>query len=92
VDDSLVRGNTMQYLVQKLRENGAAAIHVRISSPPLISPCYWGVDIPNRQDLIASNKNVEEVRRYINADSLKYLSVGDLDYVLGKGCRKCFIR
>jgi amidophosphoribosyltransferase len=80
VDDSIVRGTTSKKIVQMVRESGAKEVHMRISCPPTVSPCYYGVDTPRKADLIAAQMSVEEVRRYIEADSLGYLS---LDGMLG---------
>ncbi|HTH50306.1 MAG TPA: amidophosphoribosyltransferase [Pyrinomonadaceae bacterium] len=74
VDDSIVRGTTSKKIVQMVREAGAAEVHMRISCPPTAFSCYYGVDTPHRQDLIASRRSVEEIREYIEADSLGYLS------------------
>jgi amidophosphoribosyltransferase len=78
VDDSLVRGTTSRKIVRMVRQAGAREIHLRISCPPTISPCFYGVDTPNRSELIASSHNVEEIRRFVEADSLGYLSLGSL--------------
>ena len=78
VDDSIVCGTTSRKIVRMVRQAGAAEVHLRISCPPTISPCFYGVDTPNRAELIASNHNVEEIRRYIEADSLGYLSLESL--------------
>ncbi len=75
IDDSIVRGTTSKKIVQMVREAGAKEIHVRISCPPTISPCYYGVDTPNKADLIAAQMSVEEIRKFIGADSLGYLSL-----------------
>jgi amidophosphoribosyltransferase len=75
IDDSIVRGTTSKKIVRMVREAGASEIHVRISCPPTISPCYYGVDTPNKSDLIAANMTVEEIRKFIEADSLGYLSL-----------------
>lgn len=74
VDDSIVRGTTSRKIVKMIRAAGAKEIHVRISSPPIISPCFYGIDTPTRQELVASSHSVEEIRKYITADSLSYLS------------------
>src|SRR5713226_5921194 len=78
VDDSIVRGNTMKRLVAALRNQGAKEIHLRSSSPPLRHPCYFGIDIPKENELIAAGRTVEEVADYIGVDSLGYLSVTGL--------------
>src|SRR5690606_33022224 len=74
VDDSIVRGTTSRKIVKMLRAAGATEVHMRISCPPTISPCFYGVDTPRRADLIAATHTVDEIRRYIGADSLGYLS------------------
>ena len=75
LDDSLVRGNTITTVIKKLREHGARSIHIRITSPPVKYPCFFGVDIPTRGELIASSYNVEEIKQIIDADSLTYISL-----------------
>ncbi len=75
VDDSIVRGTTARKLVKIIREAGAKEVHIRISSPPIISPCFFGVDMPTRQELIAANKSVKEIEKYLKVDSLRYLSI-----------------
>lgn len=78
VDDSIVRGNTARRRVMRLREAGAREVHVRISCPPVASPCFYGIDFPTREELIGANMSVDEIREYIKADSLGYLSVEGL--------------
>ena len=78
VDDSIVRGTTSRKLVRLVREAGAKEVHMRISCPPTISPCYYGVDTPTREELIASSNSPEEIRKYLGADSLGYLSLAGL--------------
>ena len=78
VDDSIVRGTTSKKIVQMVREAGAKEVHMRISCPPTVSPCYYGVDTPRKAELIAAQMSVEEVRRFIEADSLGYLSLGGM--------------
>ncbi len=75
IDDSLVRGTTSRKIVSMLREAGAKEVHLRISSAPILFPCFYGIDTPNRGELIASSHSLEEIRRYIKADSLAYLSI-----------------
>src|SRR3712207_841380 len=75
VDDSIVRGTTSKKIVRMVREAGAREVHMRISCPPTLSPCYYGVDTPNKSDLIAAQMPVEEICRFIEADSLGYLSL-----------------
>ena len=78
VDDSIVRGNTQRALIRMLREAGALEIHVRISSPPVKWPCYYGIDFASRAELVAAGLEVEEIRRSIGADSLGYVSLEGL--------------
>jgi amidophosphoribosyltransferase len=73
VDDSIIRGTTSKSRVRALREAGAREIHMRIAAPPCRHPCYYGIDFPDPRELIASKKSVEQIRRYIGADSLAYL-------------------
>lgn len=84
VDDSIVRGTTMKRIVAMLRKAGAREVHVRIASPPIRHPCYMGVDIPTRHELIAAFGSVEKVRKAIGADSLAYLSVEGLKRAVGR--------
>jgi amidophosphoribosyltransferase len=93
VDDSIVRGTTSRKIVSMIRSAGAREVHLRISSPPTVSPCYYGIDTPTRRELIASSHSVEEIRKYIRADSLGYLSMGGLATAVGKDegfCAACF--
>ncbi|HEY1650209.1 MAG TPA: amidophosphoribosyltransferase [Terracidiphilus sp.] len=78
IDDSIIRGTTSRKIVRMVRGAGATEVHLRISCPPTISPCFYGVDTPSKRDLIAANNSVEEVRRFIEADSLAYLSLEGL--------------
>src|SRR6202789_1951918 len=78
IDDSIIRGTTSRKIVRMVRAAGAKEVHLRISGPPTISPCYYGVDTPNKSDLIAANYSVEEIREFIEADSLAYLSLEGL--------------
>jgi amidophosphoribosyltransferase len=78
VDDSIVRGTTSKKIVHIIRAVGAKEIHVRITSPPIIGPCYYGIDTPTKRELIASTKSVEDIRQFIGADSLGYLSLESL--------------
>ena len=75
VDDSIVRGTTSPKIVKMIRDAGATEVHMRISCPPTRWPCHYGIDMPTREELIASSKDVEEIRAYIGADSLAYLSM-----------------
>jgi amidophosphoribosyltransferase len=94
VDDSIVRGTTSRKLVRLVKEAGATEIHMRISCPPTISPCYYGVDTPTREELIASSNSPEEIRKYLGADSLGYLSLQGLRQAVddseGKFCTSCY--
>jgi amidophosphoribosyltransferase len=93
VDDSIVRGTTSRKIVHITRSAGASEIHMRITSPPIIAPCYYGIDTPTKGELIAANKTVDEIRKYIGADSLGYLSIENLmESVEGNGrfCSACF--
>jgi amidophosphoribosyltransferase len=95
IDDSIVRGTTSRKIVRMVRDAGATAVHVRISCPPTISPCYYGVDTPVKSQLIAANKTVEEIRSYIGADSLSYLSLKGLREACAEGekttyCTSCY--
>jgi amidophosphoribosyltransferase len=83
VDDSIVRGTTSRKIVRMVRQAGAREVHLRISCPPTISPCFYGVDTPTRGELIASNNNVEAIRRFVEADSLGYLSLESLRAAVG---------
>ena len=78
VEDSIVRGTTLSKLVSLLRAAGAREVHVRVSSPPTTGPCYYGIDTPTHEELIAANMTVEEIRALIQADSLSYLSLNAL--------------
>jgi len=95
IDDSIVRGTTSRKIVRMIRSAGAKEVHMRISCPPTISPCYYGVDTPSKNQLIAANKSVEEIREYIGADSLSYLSLQGLKKACGEGekisyCSACY--
>ncbi len=85
VDDSIVRGTTSKKIVRMVREAGATEVHMRISCPPTTSPCFYGVDTPNKSDLIAAQMPVEEIRRFIEADSLGYLSLEGMLEATGIG-------
>ena len=95
IDDSIVRGTTSRKIVRMIRGAGATEVHMRISCPPTISPCFYGVDTPSKKQLIAANKSVEEIRDYIGADSLAYLSLDGLKTACGEGqqtsyCTACY--
>ncbi len=78
VDDSIVRGTTSRKIVRMVRSAGAREVHLRVSCPPTVSPCFYGVDTPTRKELIAANNSVEEIRKFVEADSLSYLSLKSL--------------
>jgi amidophosphoribosyltransferase len=78
IDDSIVRGTTSRKIVRMVRKAGAREVHLRISCPPTVSPCFYGVDTPNKSELIAANNTVEEIRKFVEADSLSYLPLGAL--------------
>ncbi|KPC77129.1 amidophosphoribosyltransferase [Thermoactinomyces vulgaris] len=84
VDDSIVRGTTSRRIVNMLREAGATEVHVRISSPPVKNPCFYGIDTPDREQLIAAQKTVEEIRQEIGADSLTFISVEGMLRAIGR--------
>jgi amidophosphoribosyltransferase len=95
VDDSIVRGTTSRKIVRMVREAGATTVHLRISCPPTISPCYYGVDTPTKAELIAANNSVDEIRQFIGADSLAYLSLQGLRTAVGDSsgthfCNACY--
>jgi amidophosphoribosyltransferase len=94
VDDSIVRGNTQRALVRMLREAGAVEVHVRISSPPVQWPCFYGIDFASRAELIASGLSVEEIRASIGADTLAYIALDSLVEATtvpsDRLCRACF--
>ena len=94
VDDSIVRGNTQRALVRMLREAGASEVHVRISSPPVMNPCFYGIDFASKAELIAAGLSVEEIRASIGADSLAFVSLEGLTAASAqpadKLCRACF--
>jgi amidophosphoribosyltransferase len=93
VDDSLVRGTTSRGLIRLIREAGAAEVHFRVASPPVISPCYYGIDMPTRDELIGARKTVEEIRQHLNVESLGYLSREGMHQAVaehGPFCDACF--
>jgi amidophosphoribosyltransferase len=96
VDDSIVRGNTMHQLVSMLVDAGAAEVHVRISSPPVVSPCFYGIDMADEEELAAAHRSVEDMRELIGATSLHYLSVAGMQEATrlpeDAVCRACFTR
>ena len=92
IDDSIVRGTTSALIVGMLRDAGAKEVHVRISAPPFLHPCYFGTDIPSEDQLIAHNRTVEEIRDLLGADSLSYLEMDRLYEMAGEKpiCTACF--
>jgi amidophosphoribosyltransferase len=94
VDDSIVRGTTSRKLVRMVRSAGAREVHLRISCPPTISPCYYGVDTPDKRELIAANSTVEAIRQFVEADSLGYLPLDSLREAVGDSgheyCYACY--
>jgi amidophosphoribosyltransferase len=95
IDDSIVRGTTSRKIVKMIRDAGAREVHMRISSPPTTSPCYYGIDTPSKKELIAANKSVDEIRDFIGADSLAYLSLEGMKTACADGekttyCTACY--
>ena len=95
IDDSIVRGTTSARIVKLLRDAGAKEVHMRVSAPPFIKPCYYGTDIDSEEMLIAHNHTVGEIAQIIGVDSLGYLSVGDVEKIAAGGfckgfCTACF--
>ena len=89
IDDYIVRGTTSDRIVRMLREAGAKEVHMRVSSPPFLWPCYFGTDVPAREQLIAYHRSVEEIRQIIGADSLAYLRLERLNEMVGGECGIC---
>ena len=96
VDDSIVRGTTSQKIVRMIKAAGAREVHMRISCPPTVSPCYYGIDTPHSDELIAATNSVPEIREYLGADSLAYLSLDGLNEAVGPSnsryCNACYTR
>jgi amidophosphoribosyltransferase len=94
VDDSIVRGTTTPHVVNLLQKSGAKEVHLRVCAPPIKHSCYMGVDMASRKDLIAANHTIEEIKEYINCDTLGYLSVENLlktvENKAGGFCDACF--
>ncbi len=92
IDDSIVRGTTSKRIVKMLRGAGAKEVHIRIASPPVVSPCFYGIDTPTKKELIASSHTIEEIRKYSTANSVAYLSLEGLKKVVGENgyCFACF--
>jgi amidophosphoribosyltransferase len=94
VDDSLVRGTTSRKIVKMVKAAGAREVHLRISCPPTIAPCFYGVDTPSRAELIGATHTIDEIRKYVGADTLGYLSLDGLRAAVGSGqssyCTSCY--
>jgi amidophosphoribosyltransferase len=93
VDDSLVRGTTSKGLIALVREAGAREVHFRVASPPVTNPCYYGIDMPTREELIGAQKSVEEIRQHLNVNTLGYLSLAGMHGAVaefGPFCDACF--
>jgi amidophosphoribosyltransferase len=94
LDDSIVRGTTSRKIVKMVKAAGASEVHLRISCPPTVSPCFYGVDTPSRSELIAASHTVEEIRKYVEADSVAYLSLDGLRQAVGEKqgsyCTSCY--
>jgi amidophosphoribosyltransferase len=94
VDDSIVRGTTSRKIVKLVKAAGAREVHLRISCPPTVSPCFYGIDTPNRNELIAATHTAEEIRKYVEADSLAYLSLEGLKQAVAPEqnayCTSCY--
>ena len=97
VDDSIVRGTTCKEIIKMVRDFGAKAVYFVTASPPMISPCFYGIDFPSKSELIAANRSVDEIRRHIEADVLLYQSQDDLveavtrkgDHEIERPCMAC---
>ncbi len=94
IDDSIVRGTTSQKIVRMIRHAGSREVHFRVSSPPTIGPCFYGIDTPKKEELIASSHSIEEITQHLEADSLGYLSHAGLMSSVGpephRFCSACF--
>jgi amidophosphoribosyltransferase len=93
VDDSIVRGTTSKKIIELIREAGAREVHLRIAAPPTISPCFYGIDTPRKEDLIASRMSVTEIEKFLQVQSLRYLSMEEINRGLGiqkRMCDACF--
>ena len=94
IDDSIVRGNTSKSRVKLLRKAGAKEVHLRISCPPHVSPCFYGIDFPSREELIAYNKSIEKIKEYLEVDSLGYLTeeglLSAVSFPKDNYCTACF--
>jgi amidophosphoribosyltransferase len=89
VDDSIVRGTTSKKIIKMIRNAGATEIHMRVSSPPTVYPCFYGIDTPTRQELIASTHSIEEIRKYITADTIGYISLEGVQKVVQRPLNYC---
>lgn len=87
VDDSIVRGNTLTKIVKTLKDAGAKEVHIRVASPPFVDVCYFGTDVDKKENLIANNKTVEEIRQMIGADSLEYMNLDSLKEIAKENCK-----
>ena len=92
IDDSIVRGTTSKEIISLLKDAGAKEVHIRISSPPFLWPCFFGIDVPEREELIAFNHNKKEICELLGADSLEYLKVERLSELVDNLgiCKGCF--
>ena len=91
VDDTIVRGNVMKRIIALLRECEVKEIHIRIPSPPIRNTCFFGIDIPTQTELIAYNKAVQEIEKILEVNSLRYLEVNDLNWIISESsCKRCF--
>ena len=84
VDDSIVRGNTSKKIVSRVREAGAKEVHIRVGCPPIISPCFLGIDMPSREEFVAPNRTSKEISKEVGADSVEYISIPGLVKCIGK--------
>jgi len=93
IDDSIVRGTTMRRIVELLKKNGVKEVHLRIASPPVKYPCYFGIDFPSQKELIANQKTIDEIKEYLNVESIKYLKLEDMMSIVRNKedfCNACF--
>jgi amidophosphoribosyltransferase len=91
VDDSIVRGDTSRHLVRLLKASGIREVHLRSAAPPIVSPCFFGIDMPTRKELVAYGRSIEDIREYIGADTLMYNTVKDIELSVGRPlCLGCF--
>ncbi len=90
IDDSIVRGTTIRKIVKLIKNGGASEVHIRIGSPPVKFSCFYGIDTPTREELIANNKSIEEIRKFTDSDSLKYLSIDNLRKAVSKPQEHCY--